>query len=218
MTSCDASFERNTMVEEQLRARGIEDPRVLAVMAAISRELFVPERYRRAAHADMALPIGHRQTISQPLMVATMLQALELTDDDNVLEVGAGSGYQAALLGHLARRVTAIEYVPELAERARQALAQLGVDNVHVVTGDGSAGHPPAAPYDAIVVSAAAPEALAELLEQLAQGGRLVIPIGDRCGQQLTRIRRVPAGFEAERLGSCMFVPLVGAHGQSEDW
>ncbi len=206
------------MVEEQLRARGIDDPRVLEAMAAISREPFVPERYRQAAYADMALPIGHRQTISQPLMVALMLQALALRGDENVLEVGAGSGYQAALLGRLAQHVTAIEYVPELAERARRTLSQLDIRNVDIVTSDGSGGHPDHAPYDAIVVAAAAPEAPAPLLEQLAEGGRLIIPIGDRWGQQLTRIRRVPAGFEAERLGGCMFVPLLGAHGQSEDW
>lgn len=204
------------MVERQLRGRGIRDPRVLDAFERIPRHVFVPEREQEIAYADSPLPIGSGQTISQPLMVAEMLQEMELRGDERVLDVGAGSGYQTALLTCLARDVVAIERLPELAERARKALLWIGITNAEVVVGDGSVGYAPRAPYDAIVVGAAAPEVPPALLEQLADGGRLLIPVGDRFGQVLLRIRRRGARYAREQLTLCTFVPLVGAQGWSE--
>lgn len=200
------------MVRAGLRGRGIKDERVLAAMERVPRERFIPESFRAAAYADRPLPIGLEQTISQPLMVAAMLEALELRGEERVLEVGAGSGYLAALLGELAREVIAVEIIPELAARARQTLAELGVTNVRVELGDGGVGYPSAAPYDAIVVSAGAPDVPFELLAELGPAGRLVIPVG-REPQELVRMRRRGATFSRESLGSCSFVPLTGARG-----
>jgi protein-L-isoaspartate(D-aspartate) O-methyltransferase len=204
---------RARMVNEQLRARGVRDPRVLQAMSEVPRHLFVPEALRGRAYDDEPLPIGLRQTISQPYMVALMLEAMELTGSERVLEVGTGSGYQAALLGELAREVWSVEIIPELADGARRLMADLGYSNVHAVVADGSIGLPAHAPYDAIVVAAGAPEVPAALVRQLAQGGRLLVPVGGSDHQMLQRIRRDGAATTTEALLSCAFVPLVGAQG-----
>ena len=192
--------------------RGIRDERVIAALASVPREQFVPERLRRHAYADRALPIGSGQTISQPFMVATMLEALAL-EGGRVLDVGTGSGYQAALLAELADEVVTIERVPELAEKARLTLAELGYANVHVVIGDGTLGVPERAPYDGIVVAAAAPAVPEALYGQLALGGRIVVPVGSRREQWLEIVERGPEGPERLRTVPCRFVPLLGAAG-----
>jgi protein-L-isoaspartate(D-aspartate) O-methyltransferase len=216
--------QREQMVERQLRRRGIDDERVLAAMAAIPRERFVPEPYARRTYGDSALPIGYDQTISQPWIVAAICEAMELTGGEEVLEVGTGSGYSAAVLAQLAREVGTIERVPELAERAREALADLGIANVDVVVGDGSAGLPDRAPFDAIAVHATAPGPPPTLIGQLAVGGRLVVPIASRAADMLTVFRRTAeevdpatgAGLERGVIGPCRFVPLIGAEGFAE--
>ena len=202
------------MVREQIGPRGVRDPRVLAAMEAVPRHLFVPKHLRHAAYADSPLPIGGGQTISQPLMVAVMVQAAQLTSGDHVLDVGGGSGYQAAVLAQICRDVVSIELLPELAERMRRNLEQAEITNVRVVVGDGSEGYPPAAPYDAIVVAAAAPRVPPPLVDQLREGGRLVLPVGGTAGmQQLLRVRRGPTGTSTETLDLCAFVPLLGRYG-----
>lgn len=209
----DREAARRRMVEAQLIARGIRDRRVLDAMLAVPRECFVPEAYRDSAHADRPIPIGLGQTISQPYMVGNMLEALECEPDCTVLEVGAGSGYQAALLGELCAEVWAVEIVPELAQRARAVLCDLGFDNVHVVTGDGTEGLPERAPFDRIIVAAGAPSVPEPLLGQLADGGRLVMPVGDRVSQRLVVVERGGDDFERRESISCVFVPLRGRHG-----
>jgi protein-L-isoaspartate(D-aspartate) O-methyltransferase len=216
--------QRAGMVERQLRRRGIGDERVLEAMAAIPRERFVPETYARRTYADSALPIGHDQTISQPWIVAAICQAMELTGRERVLEVGTGSGYSAAVLAMLAAEVVTIERVPELAERARATLRDLGIANVEVEVGDGSAGLPDRAPFDAVAVHAAAPGPPPTLVAQLEIGGRLVIPVASRRADMLTVFRRLGEavdvitgeGLEREVIGPCRFVPLIGAEGFSE--
>jgi protein-L-isoaspartate(D-aspartate) O-methyltransferase len=205
--------QRATMVEEQLQGLGITDERVLAAMGEVPRHRFVPEYLTVLAYQDRALPIGFDQTISQPYMVALMLEALELTGTERVLEVGAGSGYQAALLGLLAREVYAVEIIPGLTESARRVIQRLGYDNVKVILANGSLGFEEAAPYDAIVVAAGAPEVPEALVEQLAEGGRLVIPVGDRSGQTVLRIRKSGGRTHTERITPCIFVPLIGKDG-----
>lgn len=204
---------RRDMVDRQLRARGIRDERVLRAFAEVPRQLFVPGYLQDQAYDDAPLPIGAGQTISQPLMVALMLEALELTGTERVLDVGSGSGYQAALLGRLAREVVSVEVVPELVEMARANLELAGIVNVEVVRGDGSLGYPTRAPYDAIVVAAGSPEVPQALVDQLADGGRLVIPVGGRYGQDCLRIRKRAEHTYQEDLGACAFVPLVGEGG-----
>lgn len=201
---------------EQLRRRGIRDPRVLAAFAAVPRELFVPRSLRRQAYADRALPIGSGQTISQPFMVATIVSELDLRGDERVLDVGTGSGYQAAILAELARDVITIERVPELAEQARTTLAAAGYERVEVHVGDGTLGVPERAPYDAIAVAAASPRVPEALYEQLAPGGRLVVPIGTRHEQWLELVVRGEHGPERVRSVPCRFVPLVGSDGFTE--
>ena len=201
------------MVERQLRRRGISDERVLRAMGAVPREHFVPESVRRSSYNDSALPIGHEQTISQPWVVAAICQALNLQGDEIVLEIGTGSGYSAAVLSHLADHVVSIERVPELAEWARERLGELGIANVEVVTGDGSRGHPGRAPYDAIAVHAASPEAPHSLLSQLAPDGRLVVPIATGSADLLTAFIRENGRLRQETIGPCRFVPLLGAEG-----
>jgi protein-L-isoaspartate(D-aspartate) O-methyltransferase len=202
------------MVKEQLRARGLGDERVLAAMASLPRHMFVPTPMRAQAYEDHAVPIGFDVTISQPYVVGWMSQALALDGHERVLEVGTGSGYQAAVLGKLAREVYTIERVPVLARRASWILRALGIDNVHVVVGDGSMGLPAHAPYDAIVVTAAAPSVPDELLAQLARGGRLVVPVGRAAIQSLRVIRRDDAGqLSITDRGGVVFVPLVGERG-----
>ena len=204
---------RRDMVTHQLL--DIRDPRVLEAMATVPRHLFVPERLREVSYADTPLPIGFDQTISQPLMVAIMLEAALLRGNERVLEIGTGSGYQAALLARLAKDVYTVEIIPELADLARANLAAAGVDGVQVITADGSLGWPEAAPYDAIIVAAGAPVVPDPLVAQLAQDGRLIIPVGPRFGQVLKRLRRTERGVQTETFGGCAFVPLVGTYGAS---
>lgn len=194
---------------ESLAERGIRDTRVLEAIATIPRHLFVSREQREEAYADQPIPIGQGQTISQPYIVALTLQALELSGTERVLDVGTGSGYQAALLGLLAREVVSIETLPELHARARERLANLGLDNVTAVLGDGTAGYPPRAPYDAIAVAAAAPMIPWPLVQQLKPGGRLVIPVGDPALQDLLVVRNDGDRPSVETLGPCVFVPLV---------
>jgi protein-L-isoaspartate(D-aspartate) O-methyltransferase len=201
------------MVRRQLAGRGVEDRRVLAAMERVPRELFVPERLRGAAYDDAALPIGSGQTISQPFMVARICEALALRGGERVLDVGTGSGYQAAVLAELAGEVHTIERLPELAERARAALAAAGYDSVRVHVGDGTLGLPEHAPFAAIAVAAAAPGMPESLYEQLEARGRLVVPVGGREGQELQVIVRSPEGPAVVRSVPCRFVPLVGREG-----
>ncbi len=204
---------RRLMVEEQLRARGIRDKRLLEAMAQVPRHLFVPPKYQNLAYEDQPLPIGFGQTISQPYMVATMIEALELKGDEVVLEVGAGSGYQAAILSLLAKKVYSLEIIPELAQMARERLRRLGYENVEVLVTDGSLGWEGGAPYDAIVVAAAAPEVPQALVRQLKEGGRMVLPVGEPFLQSCMRGRKKGGKMYLEDLGACSFVPLVGEEG-----
>ena len=210
--------KREQMVERQIRARGVRDPRVLDAMRRVPRHWFVPPGEEDLAYEDRPVPIGYGQTMSQPYIVARMTELLNLRGDEKVLEIGTGSGYQAAILGLLAREVHTVERIPELAEQARKRLARLGLENVHVHIGDGTLGWPEHAPYDAILVTAAAPEVPQPLLEQLADGGRLVIPIGDRLYQYLERWTRRGQKFHRERFEPVAFVPLIGEHGWEDPW
>jgi protein-L-isoaspartate(D-aspartate) O-methyltransferase len=205
--------DRIRMVERQLRRRGIDDERVLAAMAEVPREAFVPERVRDSAYNDSALPIGHAQTISQPWVVAAICEAMALHGDELVLEIGTGSGYSAAVLAKLARRVFSIERVPELGETARGTLEELSIDNVEVIVGDGSRGYPEEAPYDAIAVHAATPEAPHSLLAELAPDGRLVVPIATGSADLLVAFIREDGELRQETIGPCRFVPLIGVEG-----
>ena len=209
----DFAALRARMVERQLRRRGIADERVLAAMGEVPREAFVAPRMRRRAYADSALPIGERQTISQPWIVAAICQALELTGSERVLEVGTGSGYSACVLSLLAAEVISIERHPSLALAARETLASLAVTNVELEIGDGSRGLPERAPFEAIAVHAAAPAPPPALIAQLAEGGRLVVPISTESDDMLTVLRRHGAEAQARALGPCRFVPLVGEEG-----
>jgi protein-L-isoaspartate(D-aspartate) O-methyltransferase len=204
------------MVERQLRARGIEDERVLAAMAEVPREEFVPEELRGRAYADSALPIGEEQTISQPWIVAAICQALQLRGPELVLEVGTGSGYSAAVLALLASHVVSIERHEALSRGAAPALASQGIRNVELVVGDGSLGVPERGPFDAIAVHATAPAPPPALLAQLAEDGRLVVPIAAGDADVLRLLRRRGEGFESESIGPCRFVPLIGEEGFEE--
>ena len=223
-SAAEFAAQRSEMAERQLRRRGIADERVLSAMEAVPRERFVPEAHRRRAYADSALPIGHGQTISQPWIVAAICEGLALRGGETVLEVGTGSGYSAAVLAQLAREVATIERVEELAEAARRVLSELGIGNVEVIVGDGSAGLPDRAPFEAIAVHATAPSPPPTLIAQLAPGGRLVAPIAAASADMLTVFRRVadesdPAtgrGLESAVIGPCRFVPLIGSEGFPE--
>jgi protein-L-isoaspartate(D-aspartate) O-methyltransferase len=204
---------RRVMVETQIRYRGVTDPRVLAAMGRVPRHRFIPRHLWEQAYSDYPLPIGEDQTISQPYIVALMTEALELAGPEKVLELGTGSGYQAAVLAELAAHIYTIERIPSLARAAEQVLASLGYSNVNVLVADGTLGWPIEAPFDAILVTAGAPQVPPPLVEQLAMGGRLVIPVGDRYTQTLTRVRRTPEGLKHEYLGGCRFVKLIGRHG-----
>jgi protein-L-isoaspartate(D-aspartate) O-methyltransferase len=204
---------RARMVERQLRRRGIEDERVLAAMAEVPREAFVPPRMRHRAYADSALPIGEGQTISQPWIVAAICQAMELTGGERVLEIGTGSGYSAAVLSRLAAEVVSVERYDSLARAAREALAKTGSAKVELLVGDGSRGVPERAPFDAIAVHATAPAPPPALVQQLGDGGRLVVPIAMKEADMLTVLRRRGEEVEATAIGPCRFVPLIGKQG-----
>lgn len=204
--------DRRRLVEE-LRSSGIEDLAVLHAFDVVPRHLFVPEEVRHRAYRDVALPLGHGQTISRPGVHALHLSLAELEGDERVLEVGTGSGFQTALLSRLAASVHSVERVEALARRARDRLAALGVENVVLAVGDGSGGWPEAAPFDAVLVGAAAPEVPAALREQLAPGGRMVVPVGDDEEQELVRVVRTPEGWEEETVDRARFVPLLGEEG-----
>jgi protein-L-isoaspartate(D-aspartate) O-methyltransferase len=201
------------MVERQLRRRGIDDERVLAAMGDVPRELFVEERLRRRAYADGALPTSVGQTISQPWVVAAITQALELSGNESVLEIGTGSGYSTAVLARLAAEVVSIERYAELANGARARLAELGAGNVEIRVGDGSVGAPDRAPFAAIAVHATAPSPPPSLLDQLAEGGRLVVPVAEAGADMLTAFTRRGDEIELRRIAPCRFVPLVGDEG-----
>ena len=212
----DELDEPRRLLVEELRRNGIADERVLAAIGRVRREAFVPVDLAERAYENVALPIGLRQTISQPYVVALMTQELGLTGSERVLEVGTGSGYQAAILASLAHEVISVERMPELLESARRALGALGYTNVELHLANGTLGWPPGAPYDRIIVTAAGPEVPAVLLEQLAPDGRLVIPVGTLKAQRLVLVRRTGEGFEETSLGGVRFVPLVGEGGWSE--
>jgi protein-L-isoaspartate(D-aspartate) O-methyltransferase len=206
--------ERSRMVDRQLRARGIRSEPVLRAMGTVPRERFLPPGRSSDAYRDQALPIAHGQTISQPYMVAVMTEALNLSEEDRVLEVGTGSGYQTAVLSLLARGVWSIERIPYLLEEARHVLRDLGADNIQLRVGDGTLGWPEEGPFDAILVTAGSPGIPESLKAQLSpDGGRLVIPVGDRFLQELVRLTRNGDDFREERILGCRFVPLVGAEG-----
>jgi protein-L-isoaspartate(D-aspartate) O-methyltransferase len=207
---------RDRMVETQLAGRGISDQRVLDAMRKVPRHFFVDEALQEQAYSDHPLPIADKQTISQPYIVALMTEKLELRGHEKVLEIGTGSGYQAAILAELAQRVFSIERLPGLAYRANQALRKLGYTNVIVRVSDGTLGWPDEAPFDGIIVTAGAPKVPQPLVDQLAMGGRLVVPVGDRLSQSLMLVERVPEGIRKKDLGGVRFVDLVGKWGWEE--
>ncbi len=209
----DVTQQRTRMVEEQLRQRGIRDERVLAAMARVPREKFVAPEFAREAYADSPIPIGAGQTVSQPYMVAAMAEALELRPSDRILEVGTGTGYEAAVLAELGAEVWTIERHVELADKSRQILLELGYANVHVMQGDGSLGLPEQAPFDKIVVAAGAPQVPPSLVAQLAEGGIMAVPVGDRGQQQLQVAQKIGGKKVVSSHVLCCFVPLIGAEG-----
>jgi protein-L-isoaspartate(D-aspartate) O-methyltransferase len=204
---------RRSMVELQIASRGVRDDRVLSAMRSVPRHLFVPPTYRDAAYNDCPLPIGRGQTISQPYIVAVMTELLQILPGDRVLEIGGGSGYQAAILGTLARDVISIERIPDVAEMAKENLSGAGITNVTIVIGDGTLGYPAKAPYDAILITAAAPDVPPPLIGQLAEGGRLVAPVGSRDLQELVRCTKKEGTVTREYFGGVVFVPLLGEYG-----
>jgi protein-L-isoaspartate(D-aspartate) O-methyltransferase len=207
--------ERLRMVEYQIAARGIHDQGVLSAMKEVPRHLFVPPPYNKSAYEDCPLPIGNGQTISQPYIVALMTELLALKPEDRVLEIGTGCGYQAAVLAALVRQVTTIERIPEVAELARANLAAVGCENVEVIVGDGTLGYPQKAPYEGIIITAATPSVPRPLIKQLAEGGRLVAPVGGRDIQELIRLREKDGSITEEHHGGVRFVPLIGECGWS---
>lgn len=204
---------RERMVATQIAARGVGDEQVLAAMRRVPRHLFVPAEVRGSAYSDYPLPIGHGQTISQPYIVAMMTSLLQIQPDDRLLEIGSGSGYQAAVLGILAREVISIERIPEVAQLAKKNLDDAGITNVTVVIGDGTLGFPGGAPYDGVLITAATPSIPSPLVEQLAEGGRLVAPVGSRDLQELVRLTRKGHDLTRESFGGVVFVPLLGEYG-----
>ena len=211
--SHDYRFARERMVKSQLIPRGITDQRVLDAMSRVPRHLFVEEALQGEAYNDHPLPIGQKQTISQPYIVALMTQALELKGSERTLEIGTGSGYQTAILSLLSKTVYTVERIRPLLENARKILESLGHSNILFKASDGTLGWRDFEPYDAIIVTAGAPRIPEPLLKQLSDGGRMVIPVGDRSGQDLIRVTRVQNTFREKNLGGCRFVDLVGSHG-----
>jgi len=205
--------QRERMVQEQLHTRGIRDERVLAAFRKVPRHLFVPPEYQREAYADHPIPIDQGQTISQPFIVALMVSRLRLQGHERVLEIGTGSGYQTAVLAELALEVYSIERIPELFRAAQSRLAALGYLNVHLAPGNGSLGHPDAAPYDAIIVGAAAPEVPQPLLDQLGPYGRMILPVGSQQSQMLMEVERRNGKIVEQGVAECVFVPLLGQYG-----
>jgi protein-L-isoaspartate(D-aspartate) O-methyltransferase len=205
--------ERFRMVERQIEARGVRNSRVLAAMRDIPRHLFIPPPYDRGAYDDCPLPIGNGQTISQPYIVALMTELLRPNPGDNVLEIGAGCGYQAAVLAALVKKVTTIERIPAVADLARHNLAALDIYNAEVVVGDGTCGYPQNAPYDGIIITAATPEVPRPLAGQMAEGGRLVAPVGGREVQELVVVEKQGGRITESFHGGVRFVPLIGEHG-----
>lgn len=216
MQSDEFAIARKKMVDLQIANRGIKDPRVLEAMLRVPRHLFVPEHLKSQAYEDHPLPIEEKQTISQPYIVALMTEALRLRGTEKVLEIGTGSGYQTAILAELAKEVYTIERLPLLAEKAKKRLDALGYRNIFYRVGDGTLGWPEEAPFDGILVSAAAPSVPQPLIDQLAMGGRLIIPVGDRLTQDLVLVERVPEGIRKSFLGGVRFVDLVGKWGWKE--
>lgn len=208
--------ERARMVEEQILGRGVKDEKVLSAMRTIPRHEFLPEAMRAMAYADNALPIGENQTMSQPYMVGLMTALLQLTGTERVLEIGTGSGYQAAVLSRVCEKVYTVERVKVLAEKARAVLDRLGCRNVAIKVYDGTYGWKEMAPFDAILVTAGSPDVPAPLVEQLKTGGRMIIPVGDRSGQRLLKVTKTADGSLTETSIPCVFVPLIGAHGWKE--
>ncbi len=204
---------RLKMVEEQIVSMGIKDPRVIAAIKKVPRHLFVEEALQGQAYSDHPLPIGEKQTISQPYMVALMTEALQLKGKERVLEIGAGSGYQTAILAELVEKVFSIERIRSLAIRARQLLYELGYFNVEIKIFDGTYGWAEEAPFDAIIVTAGAPDIPQPLIDQLGMGGRLVIPVGNTYAQDLMRVTKTEEGTKKENLGGCRFVKLIGKYG-----
>lgn len=213
MTEDSYAALREHMVDQQIEARGVGDPRVLAAMRKVPRHLFIPRHLWDQAYNDYPLPIGEDQTISQPYIVALMTELLEIKETDRVLEIGTGSGYQAAILAELAAAVYSIDRVGGLADQARLVLDSLGYNNVKIRVGDGTLGWPEEMPFDAIIVTAGAPKVPRPLTEQLALGGRLVIPVGDMWSQTLTCVRKAESGLKFEYHGGCRFVRLIGKYG-----
>lgn len=211
----DYQKARERMVERQIARRGIDSPRVLKAFRSVPRHLFVPQNKREFAYSDGPLPIGRGQTISQPYIVAYMTEALELQGEERVLEIGTGSGYQAAILGELAAEVYTVERHPDLAKKASQRLQDMGYENIHVIQGDGTEGLPEHAPFQGVIVTAAAPEVPRPLLDQLDEGGRLIMPVGSRGGQVLKLYQRREGDFSVKALSPVAFVPLIGEHGHS---
>jgi protein-L-isoaspartate(D-aspartate) O-methyltransferase len=218
MTEDRFAAARREMVEIQIQRRGVFDPRVLMAMRKVPRHKFVPPAQQDQAYGDYPLPIGEDQTISQPYIVALMTEILDVKDTDKVLEIGTGSGYQAAILAELAAQVYSIERIPSLAAKARKVMEELGYTNVHIKVADGTLGWAEEGPFDAIMVTAGAPQVPRPLTEQLAPGGRLVIPVGDQWSQTLTLVRKTKEGLKFEYHGGCRFVRLIGQHGWKEGW
>jgi protein-L-isoaspartate(D-aspartate) O-methyltransferase len=212
----DYDKERNRMVEDQIVARGVQDPRVLAAMRKVPRHEFMPEALRDRAYGDHAMPIGESQTISQPYIVAVMTELLELKASDRVLEIGTGSGYQAAVLAELCEKVFTVERVKHLADKARATLDRLGYRGIAMKVFDGTYGWKDMGPFDAIIVTAASPDIPGPLVEQLKEGGRMVVPVGERYSQVLMKVVKTASGVLRSVGIPCIFVPLIGNHGWKE--
>ena len=205
------------MVEYQIAARGVRDPRVLAAMREVPRHLFIPPPYDRNAYDDSPLPIGNGQTISQPYIVAVMTELLSPKPSDNALEIGTGTGYQAAILSRIVKKVTTVERIPAVAELARRNISALHIDNIEIIVGDGTLGYPENAPYDGIIITAATPDIPQPLIDQLAEGGRMVVPAGGRDMQELITLKKQGGIVTKMSHGGVRFVPLIGKHGWSEE-